>query len=124
MRKEFFRRAGQTAFIGGNHDAKRPLRPVVFESNAAERGVAAEKGFVGGLGGKTDSDASADFDEESAFEFEEADDDEDLGGLDEDIDDDLDDLDPSLIILIWMIWTRPQSSTSRAWRRRESRHRP
>lgn len=60
MRKEFFRRAGQTAFIGGNHDAKRPLRPVVFESNAAERGVAAEKGFVGGLSGKTDSDAGAD----------------------------------------------------------------
>ena len=39
------------------------------------------------------SDASADFDEESAFEFEEADDDEDLGGLDDDIVDDLDDLD-------------------------------
>ena len=38
------------------------------------------------------SDESADFDEESAFEFEEADD-EELAGLDDDIEDDLDDLD-------------------------------
>ena len=38
------------------------------------------------------SDESTDFDEDSAFEFEEADD-EELAGLDDDIEDDLDDLD-------------------------------